>query len=133
MSADPLELLRNARTIAMVGASPNPAKPSHDVMRYLLDAGYNVIPVRIDGCEAVHGVPCVASLHDVDEPIDMVDVFRRPEHCPPHAREAVEVGAKSLWLQLGISSPESRRIAAEAGLPYVEDECTAALHARHLR
>src|SRR5215216_7611459 len=133
MSADPLDLLRESRTIAMVGASPNPQKPSHGVMRYLLRAGYRVIPVRVDGCESVHGVPCVASLHEIDEPIDIVDVFRRAEHCPAHAREAVEVRARSLWLQLGIRSRESRRIADEGGLLYVEDACTAALHARHLR
>ena len=131
--ADPLQLLRDARTIAMVGASPDPSRPSNGVMQYLLDVGYRVLPVRGDGCEEVLGVPCVGSLHELDEPIDIVDVFRRPEHCPPHVREAVEVGAGAVWLQLGIRSPESRRIAAEAGVPYVEDECTAALHRRHLR
>jgi uncharacterized protein len=130
--SDPLQLLREARTIAMVGASPNPAKPSHGVMRYLLDAGYRVIPVRADGCESVHGVPCVSSLAEIEEPIDIVDVFRRPEYCPPHAREAVAAGAKAVWLQLGIRSAESRRIAEGAGLDYVEDACTAALHMRHL-
>ena len=133
LDADPLQLLREATTIAMVGASPKPDKPSHGVMSYLLRAGYFVVPVRVDGCESVHGVPCVSSLHEIDRPIDIVDVFRRPEHCPPHAREAVEVGARSLWLQLGIRSPEARAIANAAGLPYVEDACTAALHARHLR
>ena len=131
--ADPLQLLREAKTIAMVGASPNPDKPSHGVMSYLLRAGYVVIPVRVDGCESVHGVPCVTSLHEIDRPIDIVDVFRRPEHCPAHAREAVDVGARSLWLQLGIRSPEARTIAQQSGLPCVEDACTAALHARHLR
>src|SRR5215218_127737 len=131
--ADPLQLLRDARTIAIVGASPNRGRPSHAVMSYLLRAGYFVVPVRVDGCESVHGVPCVSSLHEIDRPIDIVDVFRRPEHCPPHAREAVEVGARSLWLQLGIRSTEARAIAHEAGLPYVEDACTDALHARHLR
>ena len=131
--ADALQLLRDSRTIAMIGASPNPARPSHGVMRYLLDAGYRVIPVRVDGCASVHGVPCVSSLHELDEPIDIVDVFRRPEHCPPHAREAVEAGARSLWLQLGIRSAESRLIAEGAGIAYVENACTAALHARHLR
>jgi predicted CoA-binding protein len=130
--ADPLQLLRETRTIAMVGASPNPAKPSHGVMRYLLHAGYRVVPVRGDGCEEVLGVPCVSSLTQIDEPIDMVDVFRRPEFCAEHAREAVEAGAKSLWLQLGIRSPEARRIAQEAGLAYVENACTAALHQRHI-
>jgi uncharacterized protein len=129
---DALQLLRESHTIAMVGASPNPAKPSHGVMRYLLRVGYRVLPVRADGCAEVLGVPCVASLHEIDEPIDMVDVFRRAEFCPPHAREAVEVGAKALWLQLGIRSDESRRIATAAGLAYVEDKCTAALHQRHL-
>jgi predicted CoA-binding protein len=133
IDADPLQLLRKARTIAIVGASPNPDKPSYGVMSYLLRAGYRVIPVRVDGCASVHGVPCVASLHEIDEPIDIVDVFRRAEHCPPHACEAVDVGARSLWLQLGIRSPASRAIAREAELPYVEDACTAALHARHLR
>ena len=129
---DPLQLLRDSHTIAMVGASPNPAKPSHGVMRYLLGAGYRVIPVRADECAEVLGVPCVRSLHEIEEPIDMVDVFRRAEFCPTHAREAVEVGARSLWLQLGIRSDESRRVAEAAGLAYVEDACTAALHARHL-
>jgi predicted CoA-binding protein len=131
--ADPLQLLRETRTIAMVGASPNAAKPSHGVMRYLLHAGYRVVPVRADGCAEVLGVPCVAALAEIDEPIDMVDVFRRPEFCADHAREAVEAGAKSLWLQLGIRSPEARRIAQEAGLAYVENACTAALHRAHLR
>lgn len=129
---DPLTLLREARTIAMVGASPDPARPSHGVMRYLLGHGYRVIPVRPDGAEVL-GVPSVSSLDEIDERIDMVDVFRRVEACPAHAREAVEVGAGSLWLQLGLVSPDSRAIAAAAGLPYVEDACTAVVHARGLR
>jgi predicted CoA-binding protein len=124
----PEEILRESRTIALVGASPNPDKPSHGVMRYLLGQGYNVIPVRPLDCDEVLGIPCVPTLADVREPIDLVDVFRRPEHCPAHAREAAETGAKALWLQLGIVSPEARRIATEAGLDYVEDACTAVVH-----
>lgn len=124
----PAEILRDATTIAMVGASPNPDRPSYGVMRYLLDEGYRVIPVRPLDCEDVLGVPCVATLAEIEEPIDLVDVFRRPEHCPGHAREAVEAGAKALWLQVGIRSPEARRVAAEAGLDYVEDACTAVVH-----
>ena len=126
---DPLLLLREAHTIAMVGASPDPGRPSHGVMRYLLMHGYRVIPVRPDGAEVL-GVPSVPSLLEIDEPIDMVDVFRRAEACPEHAREAVEAGAGSLWLQLGLVSPESRAIAEAAGIPYVEDACTAVVHAR---
>jgi len=129
----PAEILRDARTIAMVGASPKPHRPSHGVMRYLLAQGYRVIPVRPVGCDEVLGVPCARSLAEIEEPIDLVDVFRRPEHTPAHAREAVEAGAGALWLQLGIVSAESRRIAAEAGLDYVEDACTAIVHREQVR
>jgi uncharacterized protein len=124
----PDEILRESKTIALVGASPNPSRPSHGVMRYLLSQGYRVIPVRPADSDEVLGVPCVQTLADIDEPIDLVDVFRRPEHAPQHAGEAVEVGAKAFWLQLGIVSPEARRIATEAGLDYVEDLCTAVVH-----
>ena len=129
----PAEILRDARTIVLVGASPKPHRPSHGVMRYLLAQGYRVIPVRPAGCDEVLGVPCVRALADIEEPIDLVDVFRRPEHTPPHAREAVEVGAGALWLQLGIVSAESRRIAVEAGLDYVEDACTLIVHREQVR
>ena len=124
----PEQILRESRTIAIVGASPNPMKASHGVMRYLLAQGYDVIPVRPLDCDDVLGIPCVARLADVDRPIDLVDVFRRPEHTPGHAREAVEAGAKALWLQLGIRSEEARRVATEGGLDYVEDLCTAVVH-----
>jgi predicted CoA-binding protein len=129
----PEQILRDARTIALVGASPNPARPSHGVMRYLLGVGYRVIPVRPLDCEEVLGVPCVASLAEVEEPIDLVDVFRRAEHCADHAREAVAVGAGALWLQLGIRSDEARLVATDAGLDFVEDACTAVVHRRALR
>jgi uncharacterized protein len=124
----PEEILRESKTIALVGASPNPSRPSHGVMRYLLARGYRVIPVRPADCDEVLGVPCVQTLAEIDDPVDLVDVFRRPEHAPQHAREAVAVGAQAFWLQLGIVSPEARRIATEAGLDYVEDLCTAVVH-----
>jgi uncharacterized protein len=122
------QILKETKTIALVGASPDPARPSHSVMRYLLGQGYRVIPVRPLDCDEVLGVPCVSSLAEVDEPIDLVDVFRREEALPGHARESVDAGAKALWLQLGLRSPEARRIATEAGLDYVEDACTAIVH-----
>ena len=124
----PEQILAETKTIALVGASPKPNRPSHGVMRYLLAQGYRVIPVRPRDCDEVLGVPCVAALSEIEEPIDLVDVFRRAEHTPGHAREAVAVGAKALWLQLGIVSPEARRIALESGLDYVEDACTAVVH-----
>ncbi len=100
-------------------------------MRYLLGAGYRVIPVRPLVPEVL-GVPCAPSLAEIDEPIDLVDVFRRAEFCPQVAEDAVAAGAGALWLQLGIVSPEARGIAEAGGLDYVEDECTAIVH-RSLR
>jgi predicted CoA-binding protein len=123
----PAEILSEAHTIALVGASPKPQRPSHGVMRYLLSAGYRVVPVR-PLVKEVLGVPCVASLAEIEEPIDLVDVFRRAEFCPQIGKEAAAAGAKALWLQLGIVSPEARSIAEAAGLDYVEDECTAIVH-----
>ena len=102
----PDEILRETRTIALVGASPNPSRPSHGVMRYLLAQGYRVIPVRPADFDEVLGVPCVQTLADIDEPIDLVDVFRRADACSGVAREAVEAGAKAVWLQLGLVSPD---------------------------
>ena len=128
----PAEILRDARTIAVVGASPRPNRPSHGVMRYLLEHGYRVIPVRPRDCDEVLGVPCVASLAEIGEPVDLVDVFRRPEFCADVAREAVAAGTGALWLQLGIVSPAARRIAIEGGLDYVENECTAIVHRNEL-
>jgi uncharacterized protein len=129
----PEQILADARTIAVVGASPRPDRPSHGVMRYLLEQGYRCIPVRPLDCDEVLGVPCVASLADIDEPIDIVDVFRRSDALARHAREAAEVGARALWLQLGLLSSEARAIAMQAGLDYVENACTAVVHRELVR
>ena len=129
MARTPPEILADARTIALVGASPKEWRPSHRVMRYLLEQGYRVIPVRPVGPPEILGVPRAASLAEIDEPIDLVDVFRRPEACAAVAAEAAAAGAKALWLQLGIVSPEARAIAERAGMDYVEDACTAVVHA----
>jgi uncharacterized protein len=133
MARTALEIMAGARTIALVGASPRPERPSNSVMRYLLDQGYRVIPVRPVGPAEIHGVPRVAALSEIEEPIDLVDVFRRSEFCPGVAEEAVAAGAGALWLQLGVVSPEARRIAEEAGLDYVENACTAIEHRRLAR
>jgi len=125
----PEEILREARTIAVVGASPDPARPSYGVTAYLLQAGYQVVPVNPLAGEVL-GLRCVGSLADLDQPVDLVDVFRRPEHCGDVAREAAAAGAGALWLQLGIVSPEARRVAEEHGMDYVEDACTAIVHRR---
>ena len=128
MPRTPAEILAAARTIALVGASPRPERPSNSVMGSLLREGYHVIPVRPVGPPEILGQRRVASLAEIDEPIDLVDVFRRSEFCPDVARQAVEAGAGALWLQLGVVSAEARRIAEAAGLDYVEDKCTAIVH-----
>jgi predicted CoA-binding protein len=120
------ELLRTARRIAVVGASSNPARPSHGVFRTLVAAGYECIPVNPNETE-IDGVPAVATLAEAAAAgrIDIVDVFRRPELTEPIARQAVAIGARALWLQLGVVNWESARIAAEGGLAVVMDRCTA--------
>jgi predicted CoA-binding protein len=118
----PQQILRDAKTIAVVGASPNPAKPSHGVANYLERVGYRVLRVN-PLCEEFW-----PSLSSLEEPVDLVDVFRRPEFCADVAREAAAVGAPALWLQLGIRSPEARIVAEASGMDYVEDACTAVVH-----
>jgi predicted CoA-binding protein len=125
----PEEILRDAETIAIVGASPDPARPSYGVMAYLLQVGYTVVPVN-PLADEVLGRRCLASLAELEEPVDLVDVFRRPEHCEGVARDAAAAGAGSLWLQLGVVSAEARRVAEEHGMDFVENECTAIVHRR---
>ena len=125
----PEEILRDAKTIAIVGASPDPARPSYGVMAYLLQAGYTVVPVN-PLADEVLGRRCLASLAELEEPVDLVDVFRRPEHCGAVAGQAAAAGAGALWLQLGVFSEDARRIAEEHGMDFVENECTAIVHRR---
>jgi predicted CoA-binding protein len=128
----PGEILAETKTIALVGASPRPERPSNGVMRYLLSQGYRVIPVRPHRTEIL-GVACVDSVAEIEERVDLVDVFRRAEFCPEVAEQAAGVGAKALWLQLGIVSPKARAIAERAGMDYVENACTAVVHRLEVR
>jgi predicted CoA-binding protein len=97
----PEQILRDARSIAVVGASPDPGRPSYGVLSYLVRAGYRVVPVN-PLADAVLGLRCLGSLAELGEPVDLVDVFRQPTHCAEVAREAAAAGAGALWLQLGI-------------------------------
>lgn len=129
---EPARLLGRTRRIAMVGASPDPGRPSHGVMRQLLAAGYDVVPVN-PTVDQVLGKPAYVTLEDAfaaTGPFDMVDVFRRSEHTPDVARSAVAIGARSLWLQLGVVNWEAAQIAHDAGLAVVMDRCTAIEHRR---
>ncbi len=120
-----LGIYGETRTIAVVGASGDPAKPAHTIPRYLQRQGYRILPVNPRGGELL-GEPVARSLAEVEGPVDVVEVFRPAEEAPGIAHEAVQIGARALWLQLGIRSPEARRIATEGGLEYVEDRCTGA-------
>ena len=120
-------VLRSTVRIAVIGASADPHRPSHGVFRYLLEQGFDCVPVNPNEREIV-GRAAFGSLReavDAGGPVDLVDVFRRPEACAEHAREAVDVGARCLWLQLGVVDWEAASIAADAGLDVVMDRCTA--------
>jgi predicted CoA-binding protein len=119
-------LLENTKTIALVGASPKPNRPSHGVMKFLQQSGYRVIPVNpVAAGTTILGETVYGTLAEIKEPIDMVDVFRRAEDTPLVAAEAVAAGAKSLWLQLGIANDDAANIATTGGLDVVMDRCIA--------
>jgi hypothetical protein len=121
---DIAELLTNTRNIAMVGASDRPDRPSHGVMKFLQSHGYRVFPVnpQITG-EHVHGEFVWRELAQIGEPIDIVDIFRRPQAAGEAVDQAIAVGAKAVWLQLGIVNEEAAQRAEQAGLQVVMDRC----------
>jgi len=121
------QLLTDASTIAMVGASSNPDRPSNGIMRKLQSVGYRVIPVNPNET-AVLGERAYASLADVPERIDIVDVFRRAEFTPAIADQAVKIGAKALWLQSGVVNDEAAAKAEAGGLMAVMDACIGVMH-----
>jgi predicted CoA-binding protein len=120
--ADVREILERSRSVATVGASTDLDKPAGGVPRHLKSIGFHVIPVNPNASEIL-GARSFPSLLDVDEPIDIVQVFRPSREAPEIARQAARVGAKVLWLQLGITSDEACAIAGAAGLEYIEDQC----------
>ena len=124
-------LLQRARTIAVVGASHKPARPAHYVMKYLQEAGYQTIPVRPPGGETILGEATVATLADAG-PVDVVDVFRAPEHVPAIVEEAIASGARAIWLQDGVVHEEAAQRALDAGLDIVMNTCTLREHRRLL-
>lgn len=119
-----LSILRTTRVIAMVGASPNWNRPSYFAMRYLQRKGFRVIPVNPHALDApILGETVYPDLESVPVQVDVVDVFRRPEDAPSIARSAAAIGAKVLWLQLGVRSAEAGAIASSAGLTFIQDRC----------
>ncbi|MXZ80372.1 MAG: CoA-binding protein [Gammaproteobacteria bacterium] len=117
------------RTVAMVGLSANWYRPSFFAAKYLVDHGYRVIPVNPNYKEVL-GETCYPDLASIPDKIDVVDLFQKAETTPEYARQAVSIGARVLWLQLGITNSEAERIAREAGMDYVEDRCMKIEHSR---
>ena len=117
-------ILRDVRLIAMVGASPNWNRPSYFAMKYLQDKGYRVIPVNATAVgQTVLGEKILGSVRDIKEKVDMVDVFRASEHVPPIADDAIAIGAKILWMQLGVRNDAAAEKAEKAGLTVVMNRC----------
>lgn len=117
-------ILRDVNTVAMVGASTNWNRPSYFAMKYMQDKGYRVIPVnpRAAG-ETLLGEQVVASLKDITVPVDMVDIFQRSDRVPPVVDQAIEIGAKVVWMQLTVRHDEAAKKAEEAGLTVIMDRC----------
>ncbi|MEE9198761.1 MAG: CoA-binding protein [Dehalococcoidia bacterium] len=121
------DILRDGRTIAVVGLSPKPDRDSHRVASYLQDHGYRIIPVNPKAQEVL-GERCYPDLKSIPEPVDVVDIFRRPEEVPPIVDQAIDIGAAAVWMQLGIVNEEAAAKAREAGLAVVMDRCMLVEH-----
>jgi predicted CoA-binding protein len=130
VASTPEQILRYARTIAVVGASRDPGKSAASVPLALQGRGFRIIPVN-PFAETLMGERVYKSLVDIGEKVDVVDVFRPSADAPAVARQAAAIGARALWLQQGITSDEARRIAEAAGMDYVEDRCMAVEAALH--
>lgn len=122
-------ILRQYKTIAMVGLSNSPHRPSYFAAKYMLHHGYRVIPVN-PRYDQVLGQPCYPSVPDVPDPVDIIDCFRKPEEIPMLTEQAITINAKCLWLQLGIEHPESEQKARDAGLDVVANRCVKIEHGR---
>jgi uncharacterized protein len=124
-------ILQRYRRLAVVGLSARADRPSHRAMVHMAAHGYEITPVN-PACDEVLGRPCVASLEEAaaQAPLEIVDIFRRPEDIPPIVDEAIELGARVIWLQLGLESPEAAARARAAGLEVVEDRCVKMEHCR---
>jgi predicted CoA-binding protein len=131
---DPIGIiLRAARTIAVVGLSPNPARPSFGVARYLQSVGYRIVPVH-PGVTEILGEPTYPSLEAIPQRVDIVNVFRRPEHVPEVVESAIRIRARAIWLQEGIAHPAAEQRARDAGLFVASNLCILKEHAlRHRR
>ena len=124
------KILRTYRTFAVVGCSADPRRPSHGVARFLLDHGYDVVCINPNETMCIEGIPCYSDLASVDVDVDVVDIFRRADQAGKHVDEAIEIGAKAVWMQLGVIDEAAASRASAAGLDVVMDRCPAIDHPR---
>lgn len=121
------DILKKSRVVAVVGLSPKPHRDSHEVARYLQDNGYRIIPVYPRG-ESILGEKVYPDLKSIPDEVDVVDIFRKSQDVPPVVEEAIAIGAKAVWMQLGIVHEEAAARAREAGLGVVMDRCMLVEH-----
>jgi uncharacterized protein len=121
------EILKSSRTVAVIGLSANPMRPSNGVAAYLKRAGYRIIPVNPNESKVL-GEKCYARLEDIPEKIDVVDIFRRPEYVPEIVESAIRIGAKAVWMQEGVIHEDAAERARQAGLEVVMDRCVLKEH-----
>ena len=124
-------ILKNYRVVAVVGLSPEPDRPSYRVAAYLQQHGYRIVPVN-PGCTEILGEKCYPGLKDIPFPVEIVDIFRKVEAIPAIVAEAIAIGAKVVWMQLGLVEPGAARQARAAGLEVVMDRCLKIEHGQHL-
>ena len=118
----PQQILKNYRTFAVVGISPKPDRPSHGVAAFLKEHGYRIVPVN-PGHEEILGETCYPDLRSIPFPVEVVDIFRRSEEVPPIVDEAIEIGAKAVWMQIGVINEQAAAKARAAGLAVVMNTC----------
>jgi predicted CoA-binding protein len=116
-------ILDTYKSWAVVGCSNEPARPSYGVATFLQNRGYRVICVNPNHESCIEGAPCYPDLTSIEEPVEVVDIFRRSEAVEPHVDEAIEIGAKAVWMQLGVINERAARRASEAGLKVIMDRC----------
>lgn len=127
--SDIIQILRNVKTIAVVGSSPSQEKDSYKITKYLIEKGFQVFPVNPSYTEIL-GLKCYPSLSKIELPIDLVNVFRRPEFSLDAAKEAVEVKSKAIWFQLGVATNEAIKFALDNNLTVIYDRCIKVEHSR---
>ncbi len=130
LDQETIDIITTSKTIAVVGCSPKPYRDSNSVARYLIEQGYSVVPInpKHDMILDVRAYPDLLAAREAEGPIDIVDIFRASEHVTPHVEQAIEIGARLVWMQLGVTNEEAALKARQAGITVVMDQCLRTQH-----